>query len=63
VYEVTPSSTNMRELAPPKMVIPAILLVQSIEAEYAKEYVIVERVDSRVLHRVSWKLGCWRRWR
>jgi hypothetical protein len=51
----------MRELAPPKMVIPAILLVLSKVVENAKEYVIVERIDSRVLHRVSWELGRWRR--
>jgi len=47
VYEVTPSSTNMRELAPPKSDIPSIL-VQPIVAEYPKEYIIVERIGSRI---------------
>ena len=55
VYEVTPSSTNVGELAPPKLDIPSILSVQPIEAEYDKEYIIVERVDSRVIH-------CWKGW-
>jgi hypothetical protein len=53
----------MRELAPPKMVIPVILLFQSIVVEYAREYVIVEPIGRHVLHRVFWELGSWRRWR
>jgi hypothetical protein len=53
----------MRELAPTQMVIPAVLLVLPKVVEYAKEYVIVERIDGRVLHRVSWKLRRWRQWR
>ena len=60
VDEVTPSLTNMRELAPPKSDIPTILLIQSIAVEYAQEYIIVEPMDSRVLYIVS-SLGCWRR--
>ena len=48
VYEVTPSLTDMKELAPPKSDIPSILLVQSIVVEYVKEYIIVEPMDSRV---------------
>ena len=59
VDEVTPSLTNMRELAPPKSDIPTILLIQSIAVEYAEEYIIVEPMDSRVLCIVS-SLGCWR---
>ncbi len=45
VYEVTPSSTNVRELAPPKSDIPSILLIQSITVEYTEEYIIVEPMD------------------
>ena len=47
MYDVTPSSTNMRDLAPPKSDIPSILVIQSIVVEYAKEYVIVECIDNR----------------
>lgn len=39
--------TNMRNLAPPKSDIPSIVVVQSIVVEYAEEYVIVKRIDSR----------------
>ncbi|KAH9054859.1 hypothetical protein EDB87DRAFT_1580228 [Lactarius vividus] len=45
VHEVTPSSTSMRELAPPKSDIPSILLIQSIAVEYAEENIIVEPID------------------
>ena len=38
----------MRELAPPKSVIPIILLIQSIAVEDDEEYVIVDTMDSRV---------------
>ena len=48
VYEVTPSSTNMSELAPCKSVIPFIPVIQSIEIEYGEEYIIVERIYVRV---------------
>ena len=53
VDEVTPSLTNRRELAPPKSVIPAILLIQSVAVEYAEEYIIVETINSRVRYVVS----------
>ena len=60
VDEVTPSLTNVRELAPPNSVIPMILIIQSIAVEYAKENIIVEPMDSRILYIIS-SLGCWRR--
>ena len=60
VDEITPSLTNLRERAPPKSVIPTVLLFQSIAVEYAKEYIIVESMDSRVLCTVS-SLECRRR--
>jgi hypothetical protein len=60
VDEVTPSLTEMRELAPQILEIPKILIIQSITVEYAEEYIIVKPMDSRVLYTVS-SLGCWRR--
>ena len=48
IYEVPPSLTNMRKLAPPKSGIPAILLIQPIVVEYAEENIFVEPMDSRV---------------
>jgi hypothetical protein len=59
VDEVTPSLTNMREIAPPKSDIPMIAIVQSIAVEYAKEYIIVEAMDSSIRYIVS-SLGRWR---
>ena len=53
IDKVTPSLTNVGERAPPKSVIPTILVVQSIAIEYAEEYVIVNRMDSRVRYVVS----------
>jgi hypothetical protein len=58
VNEVTPSLTNMRELAPP-LVIPIKPAIQSVAVEYVEEYVIVEKMDRRVWYVVS-SLGCWR---
>ena len=61
VDKVTPSLTDLRELAPPpKSVIPAVLLIQAIVVEYAKEYIIrvVESMDSRILCVVSSPAGC-----
>ena len=49
----------MRELAPLKLVIPVVLLNQSVAVEYAEEYIIVEPINSRVTYVVS-SLGCWR---
>ena len=46
----------MRELAPPKSVIPT-LLIQLIDVEYLEECIIVERIDNRVWYIVS-SLGC-----
>ena len=43
-----PSLTNVGELAPPELIIPTILITQSIVVEYVEEYIIVERVDSTV---------------
>ena len=61
VDEVTPSSTNMGELAPIKSDIPMTLIIQSIEVEYTEEYIIVEPMDntSSVRYFVS-LLGYWR---
>ena len=54
VYKVTPSLTNMGELAPQKLGIPMILIIQSITIEYAEEYIIVEPMDgSRISYIVS----------
>ena len=58
--EVTPSLANMRELAPQKLEIPKMLIVQSIAVEYAEEYIIVEPMDGRVLY-IVFSFGCWRR--
>ena len=60
VDEVTPSSTNVGELAPPKSDIPTIILIQSIAVEYVEKYIIVEPINDRILYIVS-SLGCWRR--
>ena len=52
----------MSELSPRKSVIPFNPVdIQSIEIEYAEEYVIVERIYIRVKHGVARSLGC-RRW-
>ena len=48
MYEMTPSLANMRELEPPKSVIPTILLIQSIAVDYSKEYIIIELIDTSV---------------
>jgi hypothetical protein len=50
----------MRELAPQKLEVPKILIIQSIAVENAEEYIIVEPMDCRVQYIVS-SLGCWRR--
>jgi hypothetical protein len=66
VDEVAPALTNVREFAPPRLdmprtsVIPMILRIQSIAAEYAEEYITVEPMDRRVLYIVSFR-RCWRR--
>ena len=57
INKVTPSLTNMGELAPPKPVIPAVLLVQSIAVEYAKEYIKIQPMDSSILY-IVFLLGC-----
>ena len=59
MYEVTPSSVNMSDLASPKSDIPRILAIQSIVVEYSEEYIIIM---SRGFHWVSRLLGCWRWW-
>jgi hypothetical protein len=59
VDEVTPSLTNMRELAPQESDIPKELIILSKEVEYTEEYIIVEPMDSRVLYIAS-SLGFWR---
>ena len=59
--EVTPSLTNMGELAPQESAIPIMLIIQSIAIEYAEEYIVVEPMDSMVRYVVSESsLGCWR---
>jgi hypothetical protein len=55
VDEVTPSLTNVRELAPSKSDIPIILFIQSIAVEYAEEYIVVEPMDGRVSSFGSWR--------
>jgi hypothetical protein len=57
-HEVTPSLTNMRELAPPKADVPKSVPIQSIAVEYVEEYIIIEPIDSGVRYIVS-SLGCW----
>jgi hypothetical protein len=59
VDKVTPSLTNVRELAPQKSDIPMILIIQSIAVEYSEKYIIVEPMDSRIRYVIS-SLGCWR---
>ena len=61
VDEVTPSLTNMGELAPQESAIPIVLIIQSIAVEYAEKYIVVEPMDSMVRYVVSESsLGCWR---
>ena len=61
VDEVTPSLTNMGELAPQESAIPIMLIIQSIAVEYAEKYIVVEPMDSMVRYVVSESsLGCWR---
>ena len=57
VDKVTPSLTNMSELAPPKSVIPVALLIKSVTVEYAEEYVVVEPMNRHVC------VGAVKRWR
>ena len=45
--------TNLREIAPPKLVIPAVFLIQSVAVEYDEEYIVVEPIKSRVKYVVS----------
>ena len=54
VYEATPFLTYLRELAPPKVVVPIIPLIQLIAVEYLEEYIFVEQMN------VS-SPKCWRR--
>jgi len=54
VDKAAPSSTNMRDLTPPKSDIPGICVIQSIIVENAEKCVIIKPVDSRVLHRIFW---------
>lgn len=51
--------TDMGELAPQKLDIPTILLIQSIAVEYVEEDIIVEPMDRRVYDVIS-SLGCWK---
>lgn len=63
MYEVSPFSTNVGEMAPSKLKIPFFFIVQPIALEDSKEYIKVERINSCVQHTVLWSLGCWRgRW-
>ena len=57
--EVTPSLTNMGKLAPQRFAIPIASIIQSIAVKYAKEYIVVEPIDSTVRYLIS-LLGCWR---
>ena len=50
VYEVTPSLTDLRELAPPKSAVPTIPLIQSIVVEYVEEYIIIEQMNSSYVY-------------
>jgi len=47
-YEAPPSPTDMSELKPPKLGLPRVLVVRLIVAEYAEEYIVVERTRTRV---------------
>ena len=49
INKVTPSLTNVGELAPQKLVIP-IVVIQSIAVEHAEKYIIVEKMDNGVRH-------------
>ena len=46
VYEIPPSSTNLREVAPPQSDIPIYLVIQSIVVENDEKYIVIERVDA-----------------
>ena len=59
VEKMTPSLTNVRDPAPPKFLIPAVLLIQSVAVEYAEEYIVVEPMDNRVRDGAH-LLRCWR---
>ena len=48
VDEVTPSSTNMRQFAPPKSVIPTMNITKLAAVEDFQEYIILQHIDSRV---------------
>jgi len=63
VYEVPPFLTNVGELAPPGLEIPAFFVVQPIEAKYCEENTDVECVDGCVEWIVRWSLRRWRRGR
>ena len=53
IHKVTPSLTDMRKFAPPKLDIPVILLVQSIEVKYIDKYIFVEPMD-RCMRKWAW---------
>ena len=48
ICECEASSTDMRELAPPKSSISISLVIKSIEVEYEK-HIVFERIDSCVV--------------
>ena len=58
--EVPPFLTNVCELAPPELEIPAFFVVQPIEVEYFEENIDAERVNGCVEYIVPWSLRRWR---
>jgi hypothetical protein len=48
VYEVSPFSTNVGELAPSELEIPILFVIQPTVVEYCMEYIAGERIGGRV---------------
>ena len=59
MYEVSPLSTNVGELAPPELKIPIFFVIDPTDVEYSEEYIAIERTGSRVQRGVSRSLGDW----
>jgi len=58
VYEVSPFSTNVGELAPSELEVPILFVIQPTVVEYCMEYIAGERIGGRVQQVVPWSLGC-----
>ena len=59
MYEVSPLSTNVGELAPPELKIPIFFVIDPTHIEYSEEYIAVERTGSGVQGAVLRSLGNW----